>query len=69
MTSDSSLLYALDAKSGAVLHSLKTQSLVSVFVAGDSGRNCCMSGSTQGKLVAVDLVDLTSRCGTLRRTG
>ena len=54
VTSDSSLLYALDAKSGKVLHSVgfnKWYLYSSPAIVG----NLLYFGSTQGKLIAVDL--------------
>jgi eukaryotic-like serine/threonine-protein kinase len=53
-TSDSSLLYAVDAKSGEVLHSLEFNHWYLYSSPAIAG-NMLYIGSTQGKLVAVDL--------------
>ena len=60
VTSDSSTLFALDAKSGAMQHSMKTNQwflFSSPAIAGDM----LYVGSTQGRLMAVDLASLTTK--------
>jgi len=54
VTSDTSLLYAVDAKSGAVLHSVGFNHWYLYSSPGLAG-DMLYFGSTQGKLVAVDL--------------
>jgi eukaryotic-like serine/threonine-protein kinase len=57
VTSDSSLLYALDAKSGAVLHSVGFNHWYLYSSPAIAG-GMLYVGLTQGKLVAVDLAGL-----------
>jgi outer membrane protein assembly factor BamB len=59
-TSDSSLVYALDAKSGEVLHSAGLNHWYLYSSPAIAG-SMLYVGSTQGRLVAVDLADLKMR--------
>ena len=59
-TSDSSLIYALDAKSGEVLHSAGLNHWYLYSSPAIAG-SMLYVGSTQGRLVAVDLADLKMR--------
>jgi outer membrane protein assembly factor BamB len=58
VTSDSSLLYSLDAKSGTVLHSVDLNHWY-LYSSPALAGSMMYVGSTQGKLVAVDLVSFT----------
>jgi len=60
VTSDSSLVYALDAKSGEVLHSLGLNHWYLYSSPAIAG-NVLYVGSTQGRLVAVDVAELKMR--------
>jgi outer membrane protein assembly factor BamB len=60
VTSDSSTLFALDAKSGTLQHSMKTNHWFMYSSPAIAG-GMLYVGSTQGRLMAVDLASLTTK--------
>jgi eukaryotic-like serine/threonine-protein kinase len=60
VTSDSSLLYALDAKTGAVLHSAGFNHWY-LYSSPALAGNLLYVGTTQGKLVAVEVAELKTK--------
>ena len=60
VTSDSSTLFALDAKSGAMQHSMKTNHWF-MYSSPAIAEGMLYVGSTQGRLIAVDVSTLTTK--------